>query len=62
MQHELGGLYASQDADSEGEEGKFYVWTPSELRDILGDDDAGTRRVQVRDSISGAQIITIDYP
>jgi uncharacterized protein YyaL (SSP411 family) len=35
-----GGFYSTQDADSEGEEGKFYVWTPQELRDILGDADA----------------------
>jgi uncharacterized protein YyaL (SSP411 family) len=38
MQHEAGGFYSSQDADSEGVEGKFYVWTPPEIRDALGDD------------------------
>ena len=31
-----GGFYASQDADSEGEEGTFYVWTPHELTEVLG--------------------------
>ncbi len=35
-----GGLYASQDADSEGEEGKFYVWTPPEVAAVLGEADA----------------------
>ncbi len=35
-----GGLYASQDADSEGEEGKFYVWTPAEIAEVLGDEAA----------------------
>jgi uncharacterized protein YyaL (SSP411 family) len=34
-----GGLAASLDADSEGEEGKYYVWRPAELRAILGPDD-----------------------
>ena len=33
-----GTLYASQDADSEGEEGRFYVWGPDEVRAVLGAD------------------------
>jgi uncharacterized protein YyaL (SSP411 family) len=33
-----GGFYAAEDADSEGVEGKFYVWTPDELRAAVGDD------------------------
>ena len=35
-----GGFYAALDADSEGEEGKFYVWTHKELEAILGKDAA----------------------
>jgi len=40
MTHTAGGFYSSQDADSEGEEGKFFVWTAEELREILGSDAA----------------------
>lgn len=38
LMNENGAFYSALDADSEGQEGKFYVWTKSELEAILGDD------------------------
>ena len=37
MLSEEGGLFAAQDADSEGVEGKYYVWTPEEIESALGE-------------------------
>jgi len=37
LRHPEGGFFSSEDADSEGVEGKFYVWSEAELRDLLGD-------------------------
>lgn len=36
---ETGGFFSAEDADSEGEEGKFYTWTRSEILEVLGPDD-----------------------
>src|SRR5262245_7281530 len=35
-----GAFYSAEDADSEGEEGRFYVWTPDQVRAVLDDGDA----------------------
>ncbi len=39
MQSSAGGYYSSLDADSEHEEGKFYVWTPDEARGLLSEEE-----------------------
>lgn len=38
LRHADGGFYSSYDADSEGVEGKFYVWSAAEIRSLLGDE------------------------
>lgn len=38
-----GGFYSSTDADSEGIEGKFFVWTPAEVRTVLNNDEDARR-------------------
>ena len=42
MTDATGGFYSTLDADSEGVEGKYYVWTPSEIRELLGEEAAET--------------------
>jgi uncharacterized protein len=45
LRDEAGGFHSSEDADSQGEEGRFYVWTEAEIFEILGK-DAGEKACQ----------------
>ncbi|MGB0581402.1 MAG: thioredoxin domain-containing protein [Limisphaerales bacterium] len=39
MTHSGGGFYSAEDADSEGQEGKFYCWTEEQLKELLSEDE-----------------------
>ena len=45
MTSEAGGFYSAEDADSEGEEGKFYVWTTTEVEEMIGIDASAWIRI-----------------
>ena len=46
LRHDEGGFFSAEDADSEGEEGRFYVWSPDDIRSVLsGSDDTLADRV-----------------
>ena len=60
-----GAFYSAQDADSEGVEGKFFVWTPDELRSLLGEDAdlvMGYYGVTERGNFEGANILNVPRP
>ena len=62
MTDTAGGFYSAQDADSEGVEGKFFVWTPDELRAALGPDAElvmGYYGVTDRGNFEGANIFNV---
>jgi uncharacterized protein YyaL (SSP411 family) len=40
MQADNGGFFSTRDADSEGEEGVYYLWTPDQVQELIGDDYA----------------------
>jgi len=66
MLDESGGFYSTQDADSEGEEGKFFVWTPDEIAEILGEEEAAEfcsfYDVTASGNFEGANILNIKNP
>ena len=60
-----GGFYSAQDADSEGVDGKFFVWTPDELRPLLGNDAdlvMGYYGVTERGNFEGSNILNVSTP
>ena len=62
MTDPAGGFYSAQDADSEGVEGKFFIWTPDELRPLLGDDAdliMGYYGVTERGNFEGSNILNV---
>ena len=66
MTSEEGGFYSAEDADSEGEEGKFYVWTPEELEAALDPDEARLAArywdVTERGNFEGKNILHVARP
>jgi uncharacterized protein len=61
-----GGFYSAEDADSEGEEGKFYVWTPEEVEASLDPEDARLAMrfwdVTERGNFEGKNILNVPRP
>jgi uncharacterized protein YyaL (SSP411 family) len=62
-----GAFAASQDADSPGGEGAFFVWTPAQLREVLGADDATLAGrvfgvVEGGNFEHGATVLSMPYP
>ena len=63
MTGEHGGFFSATDADSEGEEGKFFVWSPGEIEAVLGSEDAALFNaffgVSQRGNFEGKNILNI---
>jgi uncharacterized protein YyaL (SSP411 family) len=61
-----GGFYSAEDADSEGEEGRFYVWTPAEIRTVLEEEEAELAQrfwdITGRGNFEGKNILHVPRP
>ncbi len=61
MTDPAGGFYSTEDADSEGHEGKFYVWTPAEVAEVIGPERAEIFNY-VYDVTDGGQLRGQEHP
>jgi uncharacterized protein YyaL (SSP411 family) len=65
MTDPAGGFYSTQDADSEGHEGKFFVWDIEEIRNVLGERDAalfcGYYNITESGNFEGKNILNVTY-
>ena len=63
---ENGGFYSTQDADSEGVEGKFFVWEPNDVEDIIGEENAETfceyYDITPQGNFEGENILNVQAP
>ena len=61
-----GGFYSTQDADSEGHEGKFFIWTPKEIGEILGEEEGRVfcryYDITAQGNFEGANILNVPRP
>ena len=66
MTDESGGFYSAQDADSEGEEGKFFVWRPEAVVEVLGKEDGEVFNryfdVTIDGNFEGMSILNVKSP
>ena len=66
MTSPAGGFYSAQDADSDGVEGAFYVWTPAEVAEAVGPDDAPIVRryfgITEAGNFEGANVLSVALP
>lgn len=66
MSHSEGGFYSAEDADSEGQEGLYYTWTPDEVEEVLGKEDAALfcrcYGVTTKGNFEGRSILHLEIP
>jgi hypothetical protein len=66
LMHPGGGFFSGEDADSEGEEGLYYTWTPAEVQELLPGDEGelfcAFYDITVQGNIEGRNVLHVDLP